>query len=120
MRLLALISTSLAALSLLLPLDAFAQDGAPPANAPPPEKGDTASTGMFSLSVERLGGLSYAKASQTDGGDASASLFTMGIGVAQINPYAVPRVGVDYVLSSGLSLGASAGLMRWSGSSSNG
>jgi hypothetical protein len=71
---------------------------------------------MFSLAIERVGGLAYAKASSNDD---SVSVFTIGVGVGTVNPYALPRVGVDYVLKSGLTLGAALGVARWSASATS-
>lgn len=73
----------------------------------------------FALGIERFGGIAYGKGVEKDGED-SVSLLTMGLGVANVNPFAVPRIGVDYILESGLAFGAGAGFTRWSGSSSSG
>lgn len=99
---------------------AFAQDEAPkeaPKDPAPKDKEETKA--LFSLGLERFGGIAYAKGAEKDGDD-SVSLLTMGLGVGNINPFAVPRIGADYILENGISLGAGAGFTRWSGSSSNG
>lgn len=67
----------------------------------------------LSLAVERVGGLAYARVSADDS-DASLSAFTAGLGGPALNPFAVPRLGVDYITSSGLTLGGAVGLTRTS------
>ncbi|MEZ4256345.1 MAG: hypothetical protein R3A78_11665 [Polyangiales bacterium] len=59
----------------------------------------------WSLAIERVGGIAFAGVTASDA-DASVSAFTVGVGGPTVNPYAVPRVGVDFILRSGLTIGA--------------
>jgi Ni/Co efflux regulator RcnB len=72
-----------------------------------------------SLSLERVGGFSYAAAAPNEG-DSSASLSILSIGGTILNPYASPRLGLD-VPSGNLTFGGSASFSRSSiGASSGG
>lgn len=73
----------------------------------------------ISIALERVGGLSYAKTSASNSND-SASLFSIGVAGATINPYAIPRLGIDYITPGGLTVGGALGFTRFSGSSSSG
>src|SRR5262245_52350652 len=75
--------------------------------------------GFLSLGLERVGGFTYAVVSATDS-DNSVSYVGFGVGGVTLKPYSVPRVGVDYVLSSGLTLGGALGFSRVSGSTKSG
>jgi hypothetical protein len=66
-----------------------------------------------SLALERVGGLSYTRASASDN-DAAGSIFAFGVAQANPNPFTAPRVGVDYILPIGLTVGASGGFGRFS------
>lgn len=70
-----------------------------------------------SLALERVGGLSYTKASAKDS-DTSASLTVFQLGGVTVNPYAAPRLGVDLLLESNLTLGAALSVGRYSVSAS--
>jgi hypothetical protein len=72
-----------------------------------------------SLAFERLGGVSYARATEKedDGRNEAVGLTTFGVGVANVNPYAFTRLGVDYLLPMGVTLGAGVGFARFSASS---
>ncbi len=96
---------------------AFAQEPAPPPPAPAPTPEEKLQRAMFSLALERAGGISFAHVSAKDSND-SASLFTFGVAGATINPYAVTRLGLDYILEGGISIGGALGFTRFSGSSS--
>jgi hypothetical protein len=104
---------------------AAAQDEAPaPRPAPPavpaPPLGE-AKQPSLSLALERAGGIGYAKASSTEGNnDSSLSLTALGVGGVTLNPFAVPRVGLDFILASNLTLGGAVGFTRLSGSTSSG
>ena len=104
---------------------AAAQDEAPPPRpAPPvvpaPPIGEGKQPSM-SLALERAGGIGYAKASSSEGSsDSSLSLTALGVGGVTLNPFAVPRVGLDFILASNLTLGGAVGFTRLSGSTSSG
>lgn len=108
---------------------AFAQDeNPPPASTASPSaakpsseesKEEKDTKARFALGIERFGGIAYGKGVAKDSDD-SVSVLTMGIGVGTVNPFAVPRLGVDYILDNGISLGGGVGFARWSGSSANG
>jgi hypothetical protein len=72
-----------------------------------------------SLAIERVGGLSWTKASAKDT-DASSSLTVFQIGGVAVNPYSAPRLGVDLILESNLTLGAGLSAGRYSISASQG
>jgi len=69
-----------------------------------------------SFALERVGGVGYASASN---GDSSVSAVAFGIGGASPNPYSIPRVGVDWVSSSGVTVGGALGFSYFSGSAKN-
>jgi len=60
------------------------------------------------LSIERVGGIAYSSLRPTGAGG-SASVTTFGVGGMAVNPIALPRLGVDVVFPSGMTLGAGAG-----------
>ena len=110
---------------LVVAAPAAAQDEAPaPRPAPPavpaPAPGEVKQPSM-SLALERAGGIGYAKASSTEGkNDSSLSLTALGVGGVTLNPFAVPRLGLDFILASNLTLGGAVGFTRLSASTSNG
>jgi hypothetical protein len=124
-------STALLA-CLLASAPAAAQDDPPPADAPPavapspvaavaapaPPR-EEVKTPSWSIALERVGGIAYAKATASED-DSSVSVTAFGVGGVTPNPFAIPRVGVDYITSSGLTLGAGVGFSRISGSAGNG
>jgi opacity protein-like surface antigen len=124
-------ASSLVALALVLvAIPAAAQDdapapapvtAAPPATAPAvaPAAEGTPKVPSFSIALERVGGIGYAKAaSNTD--DSSLSLVALGVGGVTPNPFAVPRLGLDFILPSNLTLGGAIGFTRLSASTSSG
>lgn len=106
---------------LLVSAPAFAQDD--PATTPPPPVTTTAppvttttpaadaKTPSWSIALERVGGIGYAKATD-ESGESSVSVTALGIGGVTPNPFAIPRVGVDYITESGVTVGAAAGFSR--------
>ena len=123
-RVLARFGSLVSSLGLLLfAAPAAAQDAAPvptvqaaPRAAVPEEK-----VPSMSLALERAGGFGYAKASSSESNnDSSLSLTAMGVGGVTLNPFAVPRVGLDFILPSNLTLGGAVGFTRLSGSTSSG
>jgi hypothetical protein len=113
-------ASSFAALALLLvATPASAQDEAPPAApaapAPATPGAPDAKVPSFSLALERVGGLAYAKASESNG-NSSLSVTAFGIGGVTPNPFAIPRIGGDFILGSGLTLGGAIGFSRVSAS----
>jgi hypothetical protein len=116
-----LVLSSLAMLLVAAP--AAAQDETPRAAPPsvPAPAAPEAKQPSVSLALERAGGIGYAKASSTDtNSDSSLSLTALGVGGVTLNPFAVPRVGVDFILPSNLTLGGAVGFTRLSGSTSSG
>jgi hypothetical protein len=128
-RIHARVAPSLAAVGLLLvAAPAAAQDDAP---SPPPAASAAVATPVapvapgaavpepkvpsLSISLERAGGLGYAKASESKE-DAGVSVTAFGVGGVTPNPFAIPRVGVDAILPSNLTLGGAVGFSRVSGS----
>lgn len=79
---------------------------------------EPAAAPKVSLALERVGGVSYTKTYAKDS-DGSASLTALGLGGPTINPYAAPRIGVDYLMEGGLTLGAGLSIARYSLSASN-
>jgi len=77
------------------------------APAEPTEPGAAAREPSASVALERIGGIGYVNLSQ---GNSSVSATTVGVGGPTLNPYAVPRLGLDYITSSGVTIGAAAGL----------
>ncbi len=74
----------------------------------------------WSLAIERIGGMVFSKAASSDT-DAGVSLFSFGVGGLALNPYALPRAGIDYILANNLTLGTGVGFGRQAlGTSSNG
>jgi opacity protein-like surface antigen len=120
-------ASSLVALALfLVAVPAAAQNDAPtPATASPPATApavapDAASkVPSFSIALERVGGIGYAKAA-SNADDSSLSLVALGVGGVTPNPFAVPRLGLDFILPSNLTLGAAIGFTRLSASTSSG
>lgn len=95
---------------MLVAMPAAAQDAATEGKQP-----------SVSLALERAGGIGYAKASSSEGSsDSSLSLTALGVGGVTLNPFAVPRVGLDFILPSNLTLGGAVGFTRLSGSTSSG
>ena len=120
-RLIASFASSTAALALfLVAAPAAAQDETPkPASAA--AAASEAKPPSLSLALERAGGIGYAKATSTEGtSDSSVSLTALGVGGVTLNPFAVPRVGLDFILPSNLTLGGAVGFTRLSGSTSSG
>ena len=119
--------SSLSALGLLLiAAPAAAQDDAPPPKAVEPPAAHPAASGAeakvpsLSLSLERVGGIGYAKASSSESGsDASVSLVAFGVGGVTPNPFAIPRLGLDFILPSQITLGGAIGFTRLSASTSD-
>jgi len=72
-----------------------------------------------SVALERVGGFSYTRASAKDTSD-SGSLTAFQIGGVSANPYSAPRLGVDLILESNLTLGAGLSIGRYSLSSTSG
>jgi hypothetical protein len=125
------VASSLVALGLLLvAVPAAAQDEATPAVAPAAPAGPAAGAAAapapeakvlsFSLALERVGGIGYAKAASSEGKDSSVSLVALGVGGVTPNPFAVPRLGLDFILPSNLTLGGAVGFTRLSASTSSG
>ena len=121
-------ASSLAALALfLVAVPAAAQDDAPaPATPAPPVTAPATVTPdaapkvpSFSIALERVGGIGYAKAAAKEG-DSSVSLVALGVGGVTPNPFAVPRLGLDFILPSNLTLGGAIGFTRLSASTSSG
>jgi hypothetical protein len=95
---------------------------APPASATAPVAPPTPAveaTGHVSLALERVGGLAYGSTSASKT-NATATTFVLGVAGERADPNTVPRVGVDYVFASGLSLGVGAGVSHLSGTASQG
>jgi hypothetical protein len=122
------VASSLVALALfLVAVPAAAQDDAPTPTAPPASasaSGPAAGTPenkvpSFSIALERVGGIGYAKAASNQGDD-SLSLVALGVGGVTPNPFAVPRLGLDFILPSNLTLGGAIGFTRLSASASSG
>jgi hypothetical protein len=74
-----------------------------------------AAPAVVSLAIERFGALGYTSLSG-DGGSGSVSIAGFGSGAA---PVTAPRIGVDYIFASGLSLGV-AGVAMYSSASGSG
>jgi len=126
------VASSLVALALILvAAPAAAQDDAPTPTAPPASASASASAPgpavgtpegkvpSFSIALERVGGIGYAKASSNQGDD-SLSLVALGVGGVTPNPFAAPRLGLDFILPSNLTLGGAIGFTRLSASTSSG
>ena len=120
-------ASSLAALALfLVAVPAAAQDDAParatpapPVTAPATVTPDAApKVPSFSIALERVGGIGYAKAAAKED-DSSVSLVALGVGGVTPNPFAVPRLGLDFILPSNLTLGGAIGFTRLSASTSS-
>jgi opacity protein-like surface antigen len=114
---------------LLLAAPALAQDEAKPAEAPAAPAPPAAPAGAVteakvpsvSIALERVGGIGYAKASSSAGNDdSSLSLVALGVGGVTPNPFAVPRLGIDFILPSNITLGGAIGFTRLSASTSSG
>jgi opacity protein-like surface antigen len=115
-----LVVSSLALLLVAAP--AAAQDETP-RPAPPPVPAPAAAEGKapsISLALERVGGIGYARAASSEANtDASVSLTALGVGGVTLNPFAVPRIGVDFILPSNITLGGAVGFTHLSSSASN-
>lgn len=114
--------SSFAALALLfVAIPAAAQDApSTAASASSSQPTSPSKTPSVSIALERAGGIAYAKASASES-DSDVSVTTFGVGGATLNPFATPRVGVDVILPSKLTLGGAVGFSRISGSvSANG
>jgi hypothetical protein len=117
--------SSIAALALLFiatPAAARQPDATEPPATPSSTPGPNANANgaepkvpSLSLAIERVGGIGYAKAAASEG-DSSLSLVALGVGGVTPNPFAVPRVGVDFILGSGLTLGGAVGFTHISAS----
>ena len=96
---------------------------APPAPpvvvAQPPPASEKKEQPSISIALERVGGIGYARVSDKHG-DNSLSVTALGIGGLTPNPFAIPRVGIDYITSSGVTVGGAAGFSRISASTSSG
>lgn len=121
-------SAPIALASLFFALPAAAQDEAATPTAPPasasastsaPTGAAEAKVPSFSIALERVGGIGYAKAAAKDSDD-SLSLVALGVGGVTPNPFAVPRLGLDFILPSNLTLGGAIGFTRLSASTSSG
>ena len=121
-RLVASFASSSAALALfLVAAPAVAQDETPKPASAAAAAASEAKPPSLSLALERAGGIGYAKATSTEGtSDSSVSLTALGVGGVTLNPFAVPRVGLDFILPSNLTLGGAVGFTRLSGSTSAG
>ena len=74
----------------------------------------------MSLALERVGGIAYARAASSEANDdTSLSLTALGVGGVTLNPFAVPRLGLDFILPSNITLGGAVGFTHLSGSTSN-
>lgn len=116
--------SSLTALALLLiSAPAAAQDEVPPPAAGPAAPGAATPEPKVpgvSIALERVGGIAYGKASSSEGnGEDSVSVTSFGVGGVTPNPFAIPRLGVDFILPSNLTLGGAVGFSRVSGSVSS-
>ena len=72
----------------------------PPPRRPGPPAGARRAQGKvpsLSLALERVGGIGYAKAASSESD--SVSLVALGVGGVTPNPFAVPRVGLDFISS---------------------
>lgn len=76
-----------------------------------PARAEIASQGTFVISAERLFGLSANKVTTaTDNGDVSTSRTDFGLlWGSTTNVYMIPRVGIDYLVIDGLTVGAGLG-----------
>ena len=113
-------ASSFAALGFVLyASSAAAQDGAPaPTPTNPPAALPSASeekVPSLSLALERVGGIGYAKAASSDS-DSNVSLVALGVGGVTPNPFAVPRLGVDFIMKANLTLGGAVGFTHLSAS----
>jgi len=119
---LGLLLSSLAVLLVATP--AAAQDEAPapaPAPAAPSAAAPEGKVPSMSLAIERVGGVGYARAASSEANDDSTlSLTALGVGGVTPNPFAVPRLGLDFILPSQLTLGGAIGFTRLSASTSSG
>lgn len=70
---------------------------------------------QLSIGVERIGGISAATASP-DESDDDVEVSILSLGGFVYNPAGAPRIGVDYVLPSGLTLGGALGATAGSAS----
>ncbi len=102
--------------ALLVPAPASAQGAS--SGAPAMTSASEPKAPSLSVAVERVGGIAYAGLFSDDFND-SLSAFSVGVGGPTLNPFAVPRVGVDFITNSGLTLGGGAGFTRIALSSSN-
>lgn len=73
-------------------------------------------SGQLAISGERAFGLFYIKASHQDDSSDSSTQFSfmsqaptlpLGFGYAALNVYSLPRIGIDYLVTDGLSVGGS-------------
>lgn len=67
----------------------------------------------FSIALERVGGINYTKAFAKDTDDA-VSLTAFGMGGPSVSPYSSPRLGLDYIVDGGLTIGAGLSFGRYS------
>ncbi len=85
----------------------------PPVAAPIPAPAPEAARPKISIAIERAGGVGYTHISAKDS-DAAVNFTAFAVGGLFVNPYAAPRVGVDYILDSGITLGAAASIGHYS------
>lgn len=96
------------------------QNSAQPAGAHEPSDAGAEHAGVRPmLAIERVGGVSLLLGASKDG-DTSASLLGVNAAGAVINPYAGPRLGLDFPVVAGLTLGGSIGLSYQSLSTESG
>jgi hypothetical protein len=119
------LSSCLTAVALLLvAAPAAAQDeAAPPVAGPAPHAAATPEPKVpgVSIALERVGGIAYAKGSVSDdnsSAESAVSVTGFGVGGATPNPFAIPRVGVDFILPSNVTLGGAVGFSHISASTS--
>lgn len=89
------------------------EEPAPPAPAPVPAAAPEAARPKISIAIERAGGVGYTRIFAKDS-DAAVSFTAFAVGGLFVNPYAAPRVGVDYIFDSGITLGAAASIGHYS------
>ena len=115
------LSSCLTAVALLLvAAPAAAQDEVAPPVAAPRATPEVKTPGV-SIALERVGGVAYAKGSvsgDNSSAESAVSVTGFGIGGATPNPFAIPRVGVDFILPSNLTLGGAVGFSHLSASTS--
>lgn len=82
--------------------------------------GEARADPQVSISMERIGGVTYSSFAP-HAANGSLTVTTLGVGGVPLNPVAIPRIGVDYILPSGLTLGGAVGFSTgWLASNPNG